>query len=347
MADTPLGLGLVGCGDIAPRHAEALQTTTNARLVACMDVVESSAKSLGEQFGVPYFARLDDMLALPEVEAVLIATPASTHAALAEQAAKAGKAVICEKPLAASLADADKMIADCKRLGVPLATCHPLRWLKEAQYARELIAAGAIGTVIEIRLTGLGEKKESYWVGGYSGRTRTDWRKSKQASGGGVIITNLIHHLDLARGVTGLEVKRAYTEMGTFLTPVEVEDLGAACLRYDNDAVGVVEGSSCYAGGSGELDMVFLGTKGQSRFGLWSGKCEVFLREPAAGLPANEWIVREFSDQIHVDFYDDFAAAVRNGTTPPVTGEDGRKALEAVLAIYQSAELGRPVSLPL
>jgi len=347
VADTPLGLGLVGCGDIAPRHAEALQTTTNARLVACMDVVESSAKSLGEQFGVPYFARLDDMLALPEVEAVLIATPASTHAALAEQAAKAGKAVICEKPLAASLADADKMIADCKRLGVPLATCHPLRWLKEAQYARELIAAGAIGTVIEIRLTGLGEKKESYWVGGYSGRTRTDWRKSKAASGGGVVITNLVHNIDLARFVTGLEVARVSAEAGTFCTDVEVEDLALACLRYENGAIGLIDASSCFFGGADTWDVVFLGTKGQIRFGFWRKVTEVYLTEPFGDLPAREWIKREGESAGWVDFHNAFAAAVRAGQTPPVTGEDGRKALEIVLAVYRAAETGAPVRLPL
>jgi len=347
MASRTLGFGMIGCGDIAPTHTKAMAESQAVELVACMDVAEASAKSLGEEYGVPWTTQVEELLARPAVEAVTIATPAFTHAELTEKSAKAGKAVICEKPIAATLADADRIIAACKSAGVALATCFPLRYLGAAKLTVELLRAGALGEIIEIRLRNLGDKKESYWTGGFSGRTLTDWRKSKQASGGGVIITNLIHHLDLARGVTGLEVKRAYAEMGTFITPVEVEDLGAACLRYDNDAVGVVEGGSCYAGGNGELDMVFLGTKGQSRFGLWGGKCEVFLREPAAGLPANEWIVREFSDQIHVDFYDDFAAAVRNGTTPPVTGEDGRKALEAVLAIYQSAELGRPVSLPL
>ncbi len=347
MTAKPLGIGMVGCGDIAPTHTKAIAQSKAVKLVACMDVAEGSAKSLGEEYGVPWTTKVEELLARPEVEVVTIATPAFTHADLVEKAAKAGKTVICEKPLAANLQDADRIISACKSAGVPLATCFPLRYLGAAKLTVELLQTGALGEIIEIRLRNLGDKKESYWTGGFSGRTITDWRKSKQASGGGVVITNLIHHLDLARGVTGLEVERAFAEMGTFMTRVEVEDLGAACLRYENNAIGVVEGSSCYAGGSGELDMVFLGTKGQSRFGLWSGKCEVFLREPAAGLPANEWVTREFSDQIHVDFYEDFAAAIRAGKTPPVTGEDGRAALEAVLAIYQSAESGKPVSLPL
>jgi len=230
-----LALAIIGCGDIAPRHAEALTKTTNAKLVACMDVVEGSAKSLGDKYGVPYFTKLDDVLARADVEVVLIATPAFTHAPITEQAAKAGKAVICEKPLAPSLADADRIIAACASAGVPMSTCHPLRYLKDAQYTRELIATGAIGKVIEIRLTSFGEKEESYWQGGYSGRTLTDWRKSKAASGGGLVITNLVHNIDLARFVTGLDVARVSAEAGTFCTDVEVEDIALAALRYGKD----------------------------------------------------------------------------------------------------------------
>ena len=142
-------------------------------------------------------------------------------------------------------------------------------------------------------------------------------------------------------------MRRAFCEMGTFVTEVEVEDLGVACLRYENDAVGIVEGASCYFGGSGEAEIVLLGEKGQVRFGLWDGKCAVYLREAAAGLPAREWVTREFAGQPLVKLYQEFAAAVREGKEPPITGQDGRKALEIVLAIYRSAETRRPVWLPL
>jgi predicted dehydrogenase len=342
-----LGLAIIGCGDIAPRHAEALTKTTNSHLVACMDLVEASAKSLGEKYRVPYYTKLDDLLARPDVEAVLIATPAFTHAPIAEQAARAGKAVICEKPLALSLADADRIIAACKNARVPMSTCHPLRWLKDAQYARELIAAGAIGKVIEIRLTDLGEKKDSYWLGGYSGRTPSDWRKSKAASGGGIVITNLVHNIDLARFITGMDATRVSAEVGTFCTDVEVEDIALAALRYQNGAIGLVDACSCFYGGLDTWDLVFLGTKGQIRFGFWRRVTEVYLTESYGDLPAREWIKQETGGDAWVDFHNAFAAALRAGQTPPVTGEDGRKAIEIVLAIYKSAETGHPVTLPM
>jgi predicted dehydrogenase len=347
MAEKPIGVGLIGCGDIAPTHAKALAEAEGARLVACMDVAEASAKSLGEEFDAAHTTSTEELLADPEVELVTIATPAFTHDEITEAAAKAGKHVLCEKPLAADLPGADSMIANCEQAGVSLSTCFPLRYLGAAKWLKGLAEAGALGEIIEIRLRNMGEKKESYWTGGFSGRTQTNWRKSRAQSGGGVIITNLIHHIDLARAVTGLEVTRAFCEAGTFCTSVEVEDLGLASLRYENEAIGLVEGSSCFWGGSGEHDVAVLGTKGQVRFGLWSGQAEAYVTEAAEGIPAREWVSREFTDATHVDFYNDLAAALRARRRPPVTGIDGRKALEVVLAIYRSADTSRPVHLPL
>jgi len=343
----PLGVGLVGCGDIAPAHAKALRKTKHVKLVACMDVVEASAKSLGEEYGIPSTTQLDDLLARPEVDLITIATPAFTHRDITAKAAAAGKAVLCEKPIAAKLEDAEAMITSCAQAGVPLSTCFPLRYLGAAKWLRELITAGAFGNVVWIRMRALGEKKPSYWTGGFSGRTTTDWRKSKSASGGGIVITNLIHNIDLARAITGLEAARAYAELGTFATDVEVEDIGAATLRYESDAVATIEGSSTYFGGSDEPAMAFLGKKGQARFQLWGGTPEVFLTEAYGDIPAREWVKREFQDDTHVAFYDDLAQAVAAGRTPPVTGEDGRAALEIVLAIYRAGGTGQPVILPL
>lgn len=348
----PLGVGLIGCGDIAPAHAKGLAASAGARLVACMDVAEASARSLGEEWGVPWTTDAAELLSRPEVEAVTVATPAFTHADLAGQAARAGKAVVCEKPIAPDLPDADGLITACREAGVALATCFPVRYLPEACWLRGLVQAGALGEIIGVRLRSLSEKQESYWTGGYSGRTRTEWRRSRAASGGGVVITNLIHNIDLTWFITGLEVARVAAEAGTFCTPVEVEDMALACLRYRNGAIGLVDGSSCWFGGDPGWHVQILGTRGQARTMLF-GRAEVFLTEPAEGLAARKWIPaptpdRAAADQSrHAAFYDDFARAVRAGESPPITGEDGRRALEVCVAIYRAAERGRPVELPL
>ena len=344
----PLRVALVGCGDIAPAHARALQKAARAKLVVCVDVVEASAKSLSEEFGIPASTNLEEVLADPALDLVTVATPAFTRLAIVRAAAAAGKAVLAEKPIATNLDDADDMLDACEEAGVPFSTCFPVRYLGAAKWARELIDSGALGRIAGIWMRNFGEKQESYWTGGYSGRTATDWRKSKSRSGGGVIITNLVHHIDAARAISGLEAARAWCESGTFATDAEVEDLAIATLRYENDAIGLVDGSSIYWGGDGgPWQLVFLGTKGQVRFAFWGGKAEAYLTEPAAGLPAREWVKREFQDQTLVDLYDDLAAALQAGEEPPCTGEDGRAALEIVLAIYRAAGTGQPVLFPL
>lgn len=345
MPEAPLGVGLIGCGDVAPRHASAVAEADGVRLVACMDVLEGPATSLSEAFGVPYTTSVEALVGRDDVDLVVIASPPFTHLELTQKAAAAGKAILCEKPLALSLAEADRMIAACQEAAVALATCFPMRYLRAAGQAEQLVRSGALGEVIGIRIHNLSEKKDCYWTGGYSGRTKTDWRTSRRASGGGVVMTNISHHLDLVRSITGLEVARVYAEAGTFCTEVEVEDLAVASLRYENGAIGTIEGCSCFFGGAQEWDIVLLGTKGQFRLGIWSHTSEVFLTEPTDDLPAREWIRQDHGDAQQVELYQDLAAALRNGSPPPIAGEDGRASLEIVLAIYQSAESGEPITL--
>ena len=343
----PLRVALIGCGDIAPAHAKALARTKRAKLVACMDTVEASAKSLGEQFGVPSTTKLEAVLENSEVDLVTIATPAFTHLPITQAAVKAGKAVLCEKPIASSLEDADDILDACEEAGVPLSIYFPFRYGGAAKWARKLVDKEALGRIVGIRLSNLSEKKAAYWTGGMSGRTVTDWRKSKTASGGGVIITNLIHHLDLVRAITGLEAARAWGEVGTFAHDTEVEDLATATVRYENDAIAWVEGSTIFWGGLESWNVILLGVKGQIRLNLGGGKAEAYLTETAAGLPACEWVSREFESEPRVDFYEHLAAALQAGEAPPVTGEDGRAALEIVLGIYRAAGTGQPTLFPL
>ena len=165
-----LGVGLVGCGDIAPAHAKALASTKGIQaggVHGCGGVV---GEEPGRGVRGPWTTRLEELLACGDVDLVTIATPAFTHLPLTLVAAKAGKAVPREKPLAANLQDADAMIVACQEAGVALATCFPLRYLGAAKWAKELIAAGALGEIIEVRLRNLDEKQESYWTGGYSGQ---------------------------------------------------------------------------------------------------------------------------------------------------------------------------------
>jgi UDP-N-acetyl-2-amino-2-deoxyglucuronate dehydrogenase len=345
-----LTVGIIGCGEITTGStAPALSEVKSVKIGMVMDVVEWAAKDLGTKYGAPYTTDVKELLSNPDIDFVYIAVPHYLHAPLAIEAARAKKHVIVEKPISVSLEKADEMIAECRRNGVKLSTCFPSRYSTEILKAKELIDGGRIGKIIGTKITSMGVKPDSYWMGGYSGRIKSDWRKFKDKTGGGILIMNSVHDIDYMRYVTGLEAKRVYSEYGTFLTPVEVEDFINVVIRYANGAIGTIEGSSCIAespsaktirgnriyGSEGEIIVsnplwVRL-TKG-SEFGEAGKWNEVKLESKGKGINR---------------YFDGFVEAVLSGGTPPVTGEDGRKALEIIVAAYQSGLKSAPVTLPL
>lgn len=340
MSVKPLGLGLVGCGEIALQHQQSIAPLDNVKIVACMDVNKAVAKDMGERCGCPHFTRHEDLLALDEVEAVLISTPHYLHAPLTIQAAEAGKHVMVEKPIATTDKDASAMIATCKRNRVKLKVIFPNRYAATAVKAREIVRSGAIGKVAFVTLVALGHKKASYWTGGFTGRVKTDWRQSKEKAGGGFLIMNFIHNIDLVRFLTGLEAETVYAEHDTFCTPVEVEDAITVAIRYTNGAIGTVAGAT-FAYGRGASTNDIAGTKGHMVLG---DPLKVFLIRPYRDMKGGEWI--EFrGEQVdgRAEAARRFAEDVRRNRMPDITGEDGRAALRVCLAAYESAAKKRPV----
>jgi len=350
-----LSVGIIGCGEITSKGtAPAFEETRNVRIGMVMDVVEWAAKDLGKKYGVPYTTDLEEILSNRDIDFVYIATPHYLHAPLAIKSAKAGKHVLVEKPIAVNLNQADAIITECRRNGVKLSVCFPLRYVPHIMKAKELVDKGVLGKLIGMRITNLGIKPASYWMGGYTGRIKSDWRTSKEKSGGGILIMNSIHDIDFMRYITGLEAKRVCSEYDTFLSPVEVEDFIAVTIRYTNGAIGTIEASSIINMGPGLRETYgnrIYGSKGQlvipSPYGpplLW-----LYTMEDTEFGEANIWhkISLEKKYNHLARFIEEFADAVLSGEDPPVTGEDGRKALEIVIAAYESGLKKKPIDLPL
>jgi predicted dehydrogenase len=273
-------------------------------------------------------------------------------------AARAGKHVLCEKPFTISLADADAMIAACRDHGVQLGMWMVMRYSATTRLARALLQAGAIGQIVNIRLADVHNKVKDYYQKGVGGRARaTDWRPYRAKAGGGALIMNAIHQLDALRYMTGLEVTRVTGEWVSFTGLAEVEDMIDVLLRYSNGAIGSIDTAN-YAPGGGEPGMLRIyGSKGQIQLGR-GGVVRVYVEEPFAGLQgdipvpaltAGEWHEVPAGDRgnSRTLLLDDYVRAVMAGRTPAVTGEDGRAAIEIVLAAYQSAERGGSVTLPM
>lgn len=345
MAQT-LRFGMVGAGEIAVQTAQGIAEAENATIVAVMDTNEAVARDLAERHGAEWTTDLDALLQRSDIDAVYIAVPHYLHAPLTIRAAEAGKHVLCEKPIATTLADADRMIAACRQAGVALSIAYHAQVDAGCQAARRFIQEGGIGRVYGTRLFALSDKPATYWHGGYTQRVHTDWRISKEKAGGGILIMNLIHDLNTVRFVTGLEAQRVYSEYGTFCTPVEVEDFLVATIRYHGGAIGSIEAGSAIRGrGRGiEPGSRIYGTEGQVILGR---KPLVFTTRELPGITPNEWQELPFDGPSgsRRQMVEQFAAAVLAGRTPPVTGEDGRAALAIVVAAYQSGAEGRPIEV--
>jgi UDP-N-acetyl-2-amino-2-deoxyglucuronate dehydrogenase len=342
-----LRIGMIGCGEIAVRMAAAIASSRHARHVMVMDTQAALAQDLGQQYGVPWTDRVDDLLANPAVDAVYIAVPHHLHASLAMQAAEAGKHILVEKPIAITLPDAEAMISVARANGVWLSVNFHAQVDPLCQAAKELVTTGAIGRVLGTCIVYRGDKPASYWTSGYSGRVATDWRVRKATAGGGVLIMNAIHDLNTMRFITGLEAVRVYAEYGTYDTPVEVEDFIAVTYRYDNDAIGTIEAGSAIRGRDPlhDVDRIY-GTGGQILLGE---PLQIYTTVATAGLPTNQWqelpVVPLTAEDQQTAMIDGFAGPIVLGDRPTVAAEDGLAVLAIVLAAYQSGAEGRPITL--
>jgi len=342
--------GVIGCGEIAVQTCQGIATAPNAEIAMLMDERSEVLADLAEFYGAPTTTLVDDVLSSPDVDAVYIATPHDLHVPLGVRAARAGKHVLVEKPIATTLADADALIAACETARVKLGVAFLAQVDAAAAAARDLIRAGLLGDIIGVRMTALIDKPATYWHGGYTQRVRTDWRTQKARAGGGVLIMNVIHDLNTVRWVTGLEVQRVYAECATLSTavPIDVEDMIGAVLRYENGAIGVIQAGSSIRGRAHQdvRGPRIFGTKGQI---ILATRPLICLENAPEGGRPNEWQELRFvgPTEDRAEMIRRFAQAVIDDTEPPVTGLDGRKALEIAVAAYRSGEIHQPVTLPL
>ncbi|MFA4016746.1 MAG: hypothetical protein RUDDFDWM_001857 [Candidatus Fervidibacterota bacterium] len=341
--------GIIGCGEIALRTAEAIAKSECAVVTAAMDVNEALAKDMAERYKAKWTTEIDELLSWDDVDAVYIATPHYLHAPQTIRCAEAKKHVVVEKPMALNVKEAKEMIEACEKNGVALSVCFPLRYFPNIQLAKELLSSGIIGSVIGVSIKAIIDKPSSYWVGGYTGRAKTDWRMHREKAGGGILIMNTIHNIDYVRFITGLEVERVYAEYGTLATQgVDVEDVAFATLRYTNGAIGLIEALSCAAGSFGP--------------GQWSGDRiygshgTLVLTEPlhlytkleGFTYPTYKWVDVPSTGMERDDrklFIEDFVRAIIESKQPPVSGYDGLISLAVVEAAYVSLEQGKAVDV--
>jgi predicted dehydrogenase len=341
---TVLRFGLIGCGSAAVPVAQALAASALTAQTATYDLAPALARDLAERHGGTAHPTLAALLADPAVDAVYIAVPHHQLAPLAAQALQAGKHALVEKPLALSLAEADSLIALAEARGLALGVNYDLRQSSQARQARALVQGGAIGDLVAVRIQTVIDKSPDYWQVGLSGRWINPWRASRAQAGGGVVLMNSSHQLDIARYVTGLEVTHVSGEIGTLTAAVEVEDTASASLRYHTGAIGSLFAGAHLAGAEqGGEHIELYGREGQLRLPSLYGTdpVQLFLRREwgTPALAAGTWHrLPAAPAAIYQATTDAFARAVQGGQAPSPSGRDARAILAIVLGLYRAAE---------
>lgn len=345
-ASGDLGIALVGCGDIGEQNAGAIASAPNARLVACFDPVVRLAEDLATRHGVAAARSVDEVLAREDVDAVFLAVPHDLHAPLAIQAAEAGRHVIVEKPAAESLEAAVRMAEAARRAGVVLSVCFPHRYDAGVRAAKRLVDAGAVGELEGTLTTFLSDKPPSYWHGGFSGRVASDWRASRRRSGGGVLIMNMSHYVDLCLHLVGIEVEEVSAVTAGVDPNAEVEDTVSVSIRYANGAIGSLFGGSAVPGTWEGRDSTELRLWGRDGHLSVEGDRQAYTLRGSTGLRPGRW--HELSDlpavPLRTAYVTRFASAVDRGRDADVDVEAALRVQAFVEAAYRSAAEHVPVS---
>lgn len=346
-----IGFGIIGCGMIANFHAKAIEHIRGARIVACFDNVPVAAERFSAANKCTAYRELGDLLADRAVDIVTVCTPSGAHRDPAVAAAGAGKHVVVEKPLEVTLKRCDAIIEACRRNNVKLCTIFPSRYSPANRALKDAIEEGRFGTLT------LGDSYVKWW------RTQQyydsgGWRGTWKLDGGGAYMNQGIHNVDLLYWFMGDVAEVAAVTDTLAHRNIEVEDVGVAAVRFKSGALGTITCTTSAWPGLLKKTEIH-GTRGT----VIVEQDDILMWEFEQKSPKDAAIRRKFARRIgggggasdpaaisymgHMQQLKDFIRAVETGSQPLVSGEDGRKSVEIILAVYKSSWTGRRVTLPL
>jgi predicted dehydrogenase len=331
---------IIGVGNIAPIHAAAIHAIDGSELAAVATRNEERGRAFAAQHGGAWFADYRDLLASARPDVVAICAPHDLHLPMTLAAAAAGCHVLCEKPLARNTAECDEMIAACAQAGVTLGVSFQGRFEPLSLKLKAGLETDRIGRLLWASANTLWLRTDAYYRSG-------PWRGTWAHEGGGVLINQAIHTLDLLLSLTGMpETVTARTR--TLNHEIEVEDAALAILEFAGGALGLVQATTIAHPGFPER-LEFFGSKGSAVFHKGEAKLEWRIAEPPeetteqAEVSSGAARPMDITAAGHTALYRDFVAAISEGRAPLVDGREGRKSVSLVEAIYRSAERGETV----
>jgi predicted dehydrogenase len=323
-----VNLGILSFAHVhAPSYARVVNGLEEAKLVGIYDNNEYRGKRAAAEFTAEYYSNLKDLLKC--TDGVIICSENVRHKELAIVAANNNNHILCEKPIATTLEDADEIIQTCEKNKVKLCIAFPMRYSVPIRALKERIENGENGNLLGISSTNRG-KFPSGWFG------------NKELAGGGAIIDHTVHLVDLFRWIFKKEVKKVYAETGTLLHPIDVEDCGLLSLEFEDGSFATLDCSWSRPKSFpfwGDVTMRVYETKGVINIDAFKQQIISYNDERVK----STW--HYWGTNPDLEMIKDFVICIKENRPISISGEDGKKALAVVLAAYSSIEKGEPVSV--
>ncbi|WP_062110393.1 Gfo/Idh/MocA family protein [Bacillus niameyensis] len=334
---------IVGAGVISDFHAKAITAHNEAELIAICDIEIEKADKLAKEYAssAKVYTNYEDMFASESIDIVSICVPSGNHAEVAIAAATAGIHILCEKPLDIKAEKMTEMIAAARNNNVKLGGVYQRRTLEAAIITRNAIQEGKLGKLV------LGDAYLKYYRSPEYYKS-AGWRGTWELDGGGALMNQGVHGIDLIQWMVG-DIESVFAYAAPLVRDIDVEDTAVITVKYKNGAFGVIQGTtSVYPGQEtrfeihGEKGSIIFGDSGIKQWEIIDsneGPPEVTNQEGGSNDP------KSISNQGHYIFVDDIIQAVREDRDPLVSGEEARKAVDLILAIYESSRTGKEVKV--
>lgn len=336
---SPIRIGLIGCGRISPRHLQVIGALPDLKLIAVCDLVQEKAKKAAEASGAKPYQDYREMMAAEKLDIVTVLAESGAHARIGVEVAPHVGTLIVEKPMALTLGDADRLIEACDCNRTRLFVVKQNRYNKPVVKLRKALEAGRFGKMV------MGTVRVR-WCRGQEYYDQDKWRGTWKDDGG-VLTNQASHHVDLLQWMMGpVESVKAYTT--TRLVNIEAEDTGVAILRFASGALGVIEATTATRPKDLEGSLSILGEKASvviggfavNRIETWNFADRIAEDEMIAQDSVSPPNVYGYG---HYEFYKDVLDCIKGGKRHMLDGLEGRKSLELINAIYESAATGEEV----
>lgn len=321
-------LGIIGCEHMhADSYIEAASQITNIQVIGIAEPDKKLGKPLADKHKIPYFTNYSELIASNDIDTVCICSSNASHKELTIEAAKAGKHVIVEKPIATTVEDGEAMIKACKDYGVKLMVALPCRYIPAVVRAKEMIEKGNIGDIIAITGTNHGTMPGGWFV-------------EKEKSGGGAIIDHTIHVADIMHWILNKEVEEVFAKGGRYIHDIPVEDTGLIFMQFQDGPYATLDTSWNRPQSFptwGYVTLNIIGTKGSIQVDSFKQHGNLYSNKYTKSMQTY------WGDDMNLLMLKDFADVIDSDRESPISGVDGLFSLKIALWAYESIEKGEPI----